>query len=242
VIIVTGINGLVGRRLAYFLKNEDSAWLLAEHLPKLHELGLKRLIAFSSTSVIGKQSSTNSHEREIVEKLQSAEQEITQFCDAQQVNLTILRPTLIYGYGLDENVSRIARLLKRFRLFPIIGNAQGLRQPVHCDDLARAALEVLQNPKTYSKRYNLVGGETLDYKSMVKRIRDESEVWALLVPIPRWLYQLLLMIVARFSKFDYTMDMVDRMSMDLVYDSTNAETDFSYSASKFLTDSKRDLP
>jgi len=41
-------------------------WLLPEHLHRLHAIGLKRLIVFSSTSVLSKQLSTDKSEQPLV--------------------------------------------------------------------------------------------------------------------------------------------------------------------------------
>jgi nucleoside-diphosphate-sugar epimerase len=153
-----------------------------------------------------------------------------------------LRPTLIYGYGKDQNVYRIAKLMRRFRVFPVIGKAEGLRQPVHCDDLARAANDILENASTYGNSYNLVGAETLTYTQMVRRISHACFGPVLILPIPRGLFRVAVAIMSRLSSFDYTIDMVDRMNADLVYDSAQAIQDFGYSAQPFLTQPERDLP
>jgi hypothetical protein len=52
---------------------------------------------------------------------------------------TILRPTLIYGAGIDRSITPIVQRALRLRLFPI-PLAGGLRQPVHADDIARAVV------------------------------------------------------------------------------------------------------
>ena len=88
-------------------------------------------------------------------------------CQALGINLTILRPSLIYGFGRDQNVSKIAQTIRRFRCMLIVGKGSGLRQPVHADDLVSAALSVIDKPETYGKSYNVVGGETLSYRLMV---------------------------------------------------------------------------
>ena len=84
--------------------------------------------------------------------------------------LLLLRPTLIYGCGMDRNVSVLAGLAQRFGVVPLAGQAAGLRQPVHADDLARAAFDALGAVATHGRAYALPGGETLPYREMVARV------------------------------------------------------------------------
>jgi nucleoside-diphosphate-sugar epimerase len=64
-------------------------------------------------------------------------------CALRQLVLTLLRPTLIYGCGLDQNISRLARIIRLCRCMLVAGQARGLRQPVHADDLAALAVAAL---------------------------------------------------------------------------------------------------
>ena len=82
----------------------------------------------------------------------------------------ILRPTLIYGRGRDKNISEMARFIRRFGFFPIFGQAEGLRQPVHAEDVAGACVAALETSAATNRMYYLSGGETLSYREMTGRI------------------------------------------------------------------------
>lgn len=217
-------------------------WLLPRHVNALHQLGVNRIVAFSSTSVFGKKQSSNEHEQQIVSMILEAESSLQESCSNLNIDLTILRPTMIYGYGRDENVYRIAKLFRRFRIFPIVGQAKGLRQPVHCDDLAWAADRVINESVSYNKAYNLVGGETLRYREMLDRIRMSQKGIVIFLTVPRWVFVLLVKVLSWCSSFDYNIEMVDRMNQDLVFDIAAAAEDFSYRPQLFLNDPMRDLP
>ncbi len=62
----------------------------------------------------------------------------------QGVEWVILRPTLIYGHGRDKNITEIARFIRRFGFFPLLGKANGLRQPIHVEDVAEACFAALR--------------------------------------------------------------------------------------------------
>ena len=81
---------------------------------------LKRIIAFSSTSCFSKCTSTDPQERIIATQLTEAEQSIISWCQANQVEWTLFRPTLIYGCGQDKNVSFIAQFIRRWGFFSFV--------------------------------------------------------------------------------------------------------------------------
>ena len=90
-------------------------WLLAGHLEELAARGTRRLVCFSTTSIFGKADTRNAHERAVVEKVTAAERHIGDICAANGVELTILRPTLIYGAGVDKTVTAAARFIPSTR-------------------------------------------------------------------------------------------------------------------------------
>jgi nucleoside-diphosphate-sugar epimerase len=148
-----------------------SLWLLPGWLEKFHAQGVRRVIAFSSTSRFTKRSSASDYEQGVVDKLIAAEEHVAAECERLGMAWTIFRPTLIYGgAGGDRNVADIARLIHKFGFFPVFGSASGRRQPVHAADLAQACVLSLAAPASYNKAYNLSGGETLAYIDMVRRI------------------------------------------------------------------------
>ena len=82
----------------------------------------------------------------------------------------LLQQTNIYGAGRDATLTRIAQLASRWGRFPLPRGANGLRQPVHTDDLAAAAFACANTPATQGQTYALPGGETLTYRDMVARV------------------------------------------------------------------------
>ena len=211
-------------------------WLMtADLLERLYLLGMRRLVAFSSTSVITKEASADLAERGVVAKLQAGEKTIEAFCAVMGVAYTILRPTLIYDEGLDENVSAVAATIRKYGFFPVCGRAEGLRQPVHARDLARAALLVADEKRSYNKSYNLGGGETLAYRDMVLRVFKSLTKQPIIVVIPEFVWRLgflaLNLLPRRGPKRN--VEMVLRMNRDLRFDNAPAAHDFGYAPRPF---------
>jgi nucleoside-diphosphate-sugar epimerase len=133
-------------------------WLLPHALPALKRAGVERLVAFSSTSRFTKADSTEAEEREVARRLADGEKAVAEFCEAERISWTVLRPTLIYAEGYDSNVSRLARWIARFGVFPLAGEGAGRRQPVHAEDLARLAIAALGRGECANASYDLPGG------------------------------------------------------------------------------------
>ncbi|ESQ73822.1 NAD(P)-dependent oxidoreductase [Asticcacaulis sp. AC402] len=215
-------------------------WLVSDSLlQRLLSLGMRRLVVFSSTSVFTKEVSDEPAEREVVQRLLAGEKTVTDFCKATGVAGTILRPTLIYDEGLDDNVSRIRNMIEKLGFFPVCGPACGLRQPVHARDLARAALQVLPADATHGKSYNLSGGDSLTYREMVVLVFAALDRKPAVVPLPEWVWRLgfgVLHLIRPGQALKQNLAMAQRMNCDLWFDHTPAKQDFGYAPGTFKPD------
>jgi nucleoside-diphosphate-sugar epimerase len=214
--------------------------LLPRHLGALTSIGVRRIIAFSSTSRVTKERSAHPAERQLAARLAAAEAAIAQSGDALGLAWTLFRPSLIYGAGIDRNISFIARRLQRWPWFPLAGAGSGLRQPVHADDLAAACVAALDNPRTHSRIYSLSGGETLSYRAMVERIGEGIGIRPRFVRLPVSLLRLALGIAQHLPGMDHlNPQMAARMNRDLVFDHRAATADFGYRPHPFAFDPSR---
>ena len=214
------------------LYSTTDAILLAPALSRFFNPELKRVIAFSSTSVITKFDSEVKAEREMLRDLAAAEQDIVRTCEASRVDWTILRPTLIYAEGRDINITPLSRLIRRFRFMPLVGGAKGLRQPVHAEDLAIGALAAAASSAAANKFYALPGGETLSYKEMIGRIFDGMKLPRRTIPVPALLWRAAFVAAKPlFPGANVAMGL--RMNKDMTFDATPAITDFGWSARDF---------
>ncbi len=123
-------------------------WLLPDNLENIAASGVHRLIAFSSTSAETKMHSGQMPEQELARRLSVAEQRISESAGKLGIRSTVLRPTMIYGFGRDSNIMVIAALVRRFGFFPIAGSGQGLRQPVHTLDLVESVVRCMRSGAT----------------------------------------------------------------------------------------------
>lgn len=206
-------------------------WLLPKLLPRI--TACKQIIAFSSTSVFTKTHSRDLKEQALVAKLAEAELRIQDFCQANAISWTILRPTLIYDPGKDGNVSAIARFIKKWKFFPIASPGRGLRQPVHANDLAAATVEAIDNPQAFNRALNLGGGETLTYREMVTRIFESLGYKPLILPLPAIFPETGLKILGHIRNTTYSPELFRRMNQDLAFDLSEADTVLGYKPMPF---------
>jgi GT2 family glycosyltransferase/nucleoside-diphosphate-sugar epimerase len=215
-------------------------WMLEPALSEVFNAKVKRVIAFSSTSVFVKIYSANAAERDTVKALEQAELTLAERAAKAGASFTILRPTMIYGLGLDENVTQISDFVRRYHFFPLYPPADGRRMPVHAEDLAQIALKVITNTKTYNKSYNIGGGEVLGYRAMVERIflalgqrprvLNLKQLPMLLDFLGKWL-----------SGGKVNGEMARRMNEDMMFVEEETSRDFAFKPRGFLQGGKQDL-
>ena len=207
------------------------------------QVATRRVVAFGSTSLDTKQASADAYERDIVARLQAAERLVFDTASANGAAATVLRPTLVYGAGRDQTLARIAAMGRRMGFFVLPRGANGKRQPVHVDDLAHAALAVVDAPATHGKAYALPGGETLAYRDMVARTLAALDPPARLWEVPMPVFRTALWLARKAGMMrGLTDDAVARMREDLVFDASPARRDFGYAPRLFEPDAKSGAP
>lgn len=217
-------------------------WVLPDYLEWLKSLGVKRIVALSSTSRFTKVYSEDTSETTIVKKLVESEEKLIRWATEQEVEWLILRPTLIYGDGKDKNISVIARFIQRFGFFPMFGKGHGYRQPIHVEDVARACYQVLNQRAVSNQAYNISGRERLTYREMVNRVFTtlDKKPRIVTLPLPVLKFGLAVMkIIPRYRGL--TSEMITRMNQDMVFEYDEASRDFGFSPRPFELKSN-DLP
>jgi nucleoside-diphosphate-sugar epimerase len=208
------------------------AVLLAQALPHLLNPSLRRVVAFSSTSVLTKLDSQIARERQRMQDLIGAEEQIAANCGQRGIGWTILRPTLIYAEGRDGNITPLSGLIRRFGFMPLVGSASGLRQPVHAEDLALGAIAAADSPATIDKTYALPGLETITYREMIGRIFDGLGRPRRTVSLPPALWRLMFLLAKPlFPSANVAWGL--RMTRDMTFDAGPAIADFGWSPRAF---------
>lgn len=180
---------------------------------------LQRAVVFSTSSVISKLASADPGEQRQMQQILAQEDELATACASHGIALSLFRPTLVYGCGIDENVSWLANWIRRFGFVPVAGAAAGLRQPVHAEDLAVAAVSTLASPQPMALKAPLCGGNTISFREMVEHIFHGLGKPVRILSLPPWS----LVAAARLCRAIPGLrgprpEMVRREALDLVFD------------------------
>jgi nucleoside-diphosphate-sugar epimerase len=217
-------------------------WVLPEYFPLLLARGARRVVVLSSTSVFTKADSPDAGEQAVAARLRGGEQQLQSWAKTHGLTWVILRPTLIYGRGRDKNVSEVARLIRRWGFFPLLGPATGLRQPVHAEDVAQACVAALTAGAADNQAYALSGGETLTYRELVTRIFSALGKPPRPITVPLGLFRLALTALRRLPRYrHWSVAMAQRMGEDLVFDHAPARRDLDFTPRAFVL-AEGDLP
>lgn len=114
-------------------------------------------------------------------------------------NGVILHPTMIYGAQGENNVRRLAALLRRLPVTPLPGGGHALVQPIHQDDVTHSLLAALDRPWAGPHALVIAGGTALPYRDFAAMVARLSGLRPRpVVPVPArammaaaWLMRLL---------------------------------------------------
>ena len=188
---------------------------------------VKRIIFVHTTGIYSKYKMASGEykiiEQEVIEKAKG------------KIDITILRPTMIYGDICDHNISKFIKMMDKMRLYPLIAGGRAKRQPGNTRNLGRAYYQVLINEdKTKNKNYNLSGEVQISIKDMLKSILKYLGKKSIFIPIPLWLSVCCAYILKfiTIGKIDIV-EKVLRMDEDRCFDNSDARKDFGYITIEF---------
>lgn len=97
----------------------------------------------------------------------------------------MLHPTMIYGAQGENNVQRLARLLRRLSLVPLPGGGRNLVQPIYQGDVTRCLLAALDRDWHGPESLVIAGPNALSYRDFVGAVAHAAGLPPpLLVPVP----------------------------------------------------------
>ncbi len=198
-------------------------WETAQLISGFITTNLRKAVLLSSSSVLTKQSSQSTEDIALVKRLMHAEEELESELGSRGIASIILRPTMIFGYGRDQNISLITRVLARLHMMPLLGQAQGLRQPLHAEELAQAITLALKS-SAHTERLAIGGGTQLSYRELVTEIAQAAGLRYLPLPLPRPVLALALTFLRALPRYRHiSLAMFDRMNEDLIVDNSEAK-------------------
>lgn len=178
-----------------------------------------RVVIVGTTSTDSKQDSADSAERAQVARISDVIESVRADCAAEDKPCLVLKPTLIYGCGMDHNLSRVYRFIRKTGFAPIARCANGQRQPLHVADLATTLVRAVECTAVESLVSPVCGGSTLGYREMMETLFEVAQRPVRFMRIPRFAFPLIGG-VSRATPGVATIhaEMFRRQSRDLVFD------------------------
>lgn len=110
----------------------------------------------------------------------------------------MLHPTMIYGATGEDNVQRLAALLRRLPVLPLPGGGRALVQPIYQDDVTRAIRAATVQRWSGPESIVIAGPEPVPYAAFVRAIAIAAGTRRPhIVPIPVGLLMAVAPLVAR---------------------------------------------
>lgn len=88
----------------------------------------------------------------------------------------VLHPTMIYGALGENNVQRLAALIRRLPALPLPGGGRSLVQPIHQDDVTRCVLAALDRDWSLPESVVIAGPEPVRYADFIAAIATAAHI------------------------------------------------------------------
>lgn len=96
----------------------------------------------------------------------------------------ILRPTMIYGYPGDGNMSRLMASMQRWPITPMPDHGAALQQPVFFEDLANIAVRALLSENHQGEINAVSGPAPVPLRDLYRQVRRAIDAKTLTIPVP----------------------------------------------------------
>ncbi len=133
---------------------------------------------------------------------------------AGNIPLTIFQPSIVIG-AADDFLNMFARLVQLFPVIPLAG-AKTRFQPVWVEDVARAMVASLADPRTFGKTYQLGGPKVYTLEQLVTLVIALKGRSRMILPLPHWAATLQAAVLEYLPGPMMTRDNLKSMSVDNV--------------------------
>lgn len=132
----------------------------------------------------------------------------------------MLHPTMIYGAAGENNVQRLAALLRRLPVVPLPAGGRALVQPIYLDDLTRCVVAALEVAWAEPTTLTVAGPAPLTYADFVRAVARAAGLRPpRIVGVPAGLLMALAPIAARLPLLPtVTADEIRRLQEDKAFD------------------------
>jgi len=170
--------------------------------------GARRLVFVSSVKVNGEATGERPYTEEDAPRPEDAygiskmeaERALAGIAAETGLEITILRPPLVYGPGVKANFLRLIKLVARGMPLPL-GAIDNRRSFIYLGNLVDAIMQALNSPRAAGKTYLAADGEDLSTPALVRAIAAALSIKPRLVPFPLALLKVAATLAGRRAEF-----------------------------------------
>ncbi len=172
---------------------------------------------------------------------QEVERDMQQYLE-RGMNITLVRPTMIFGDMRDHNISKYIRMVDKLPLMPEIDRGRGLIQPVNARDLAQIYYLAAMTERPPRLEYFASGERPLSQHEMTDMIGRELGKRMRYISCPMWLgvAGAWLVRVLTLGRKDYV-EKVLRMGEDRCFSRENSGAELGYEPEPFAAGLSREV-
>jgi len=187
---------------------------------------VKHIILVHTTGIYSKHKMASDEYKQI-------ERDMQKYLDAG-MNITILRPTMIFGDMRDHNISKFIKMVDRLPIMPEIDHGQGLIQPVNARDLGQAYYKAAMVERLPQLSYNISGQRALSIHELLELIGQYmgKKTRFISVPMGMGVFGAKAVKALSLGKVDMV-EKVLRLGEDRNFSHDDATRDFGYQPASF---------
>ena len=176
------------------------------------------------------------------EEYKQIEAGVDEILKTHDIDVTILRPTMIFGDMCDHNIHKFIEMVDKYPFMPEIDKGSGKIRPVNARDLAKAYYTVCMTNNLPEVRYDLSGECSLTLHELFDLIGEYLGKKVHHINCPMWFGTLGAKCVKAISlgKYDFV-EKVLRMGENRDYGHDAATRDFGYDPEPFNVGLKREV-
>lgn len=199
------------------------------------EEGVKRAVLVHTTGIYSKHKMAS-------EEYKKIEAEISGFLRDSHLDVTILRPTMIFGDMRDHNIHKFIQMVDRLPVMPEIEHGTGRLQPVNARDLGKACFQAISAAGLPEYDYIISGERPVSMHELFHMIGDCLGKKTRTLSCPMWLGTLMARCLkaVSFGRTDYV-EKVLRMGEDRDFPHEAAFRDFGYRPEPFEIGLRREV-
>ncbi len=161
----------------------------------------------------------------------------------QRMNITILRPTMIFGDMRDHNISKFISMVAKLPVMPEIDRGTAFIQPVNARDLGQAYYKACMHRTLPEKDYIISGERPVSLHELCSLIGEYmgKKIRFISFPMALGVFGARLINLLSGGKKKLLEEKVLRLGEDRSFSHESASRDFGYEPEKFETGLRREV-